>query len=174
MNGSPTRRVPCCTSAVATAPRPLSSFASRTTPEARRVGLAFSSKISACNNTVSRRVSRFSCFFAETGTISTSPPQSVGCKPRPANPCLTLSGFASGLSILLIATIIGTPAALECSTASTVCGITPSSAATTRITISVAFAPRARIIVKASWPGVSRKTTRRSSPGLSGLGTRTL
>src|ERR1051325_8561644 len=36
--------------------------------------------------------------------------------------------------------------------------MTPSSAATTSTTTSVAFAPRARIIVKASWPGVSRKT----------------
>ena len=40
-----------------------------------------------------------------------------------------------------------------------VCGITPSSAATTRITMSVALAPRARIAVKASWPGVSKKVT---------------
>ncbi|CFN68961.1 Uncharacterised protein [Bordetella pertussis] len=43
--------------------------------------------------------------------------------------------------------------------ASRVCGITPSSAATTRMTMSVALAPRARIAVKASWPGVSRKVT---------------
>jgi hypothetical protein len=33
----------------------------------------------------------------------------------------------------------------------------PSSAATTKITISVALAPRARMAVNASWPGVSRK-----------------
>jgi len=38
-------------------------------------------------------------------------------------------------------------------------GITPSSAATTRMTMSVALAPRARIAVKAAWPGVSRKVT---------------
>ena len=43
--------------------------------------------------------------------------------------------------------------------ASTVCGITPSSAATTRTTMSVAFAPRARMAVNAAWPGVSRKVT---------------
>jgi hypothetical protein len=41
--------------------------------------------------------------------------------------------------------------------ASLVCGITPSSAATTRMTMSVACAPRARMAVNASWPGVSRK-----------------
>jgi hypothetical protein len=41
--------------------------------------------------------------------------------------------------------------------ASIVCGITASSAATTRTTISVTCAPRARIDVKAAWPGVSRK-----------------
>ena len=60
------------------------------------------------------------------------------------------SGLAASLSILLMATTIGTPAALACAIASMVCGITPSSAATTKITISVALAPRARIAVKAS------------------------
>ena len=69
----------------------------------------------------------------------------------------TRSGFASGLSILLMATIIGTFAALACWIASTVCGITPSSAATTSTTTSVTLAPRARIEVKAAWPGVSMK-----------------
>ena len=39
--------------------------------------------------------------------------------------------------------------------ASMVWGITPSSAATTRITMSVTWAPRARMAVKAAWPGVS-------------------
>ena len=42
--------------------------------------------------------------------------------------------------------------------ASTVCGMTPSFAATTSTTMSVACAPRARISVNASWPGVSRNT----------------
>jgi hypothetical protein len=39
--------------------------------------------------------------------------------------------------------------------------MTPSSAATTRMTMSVTAAPRARIMVNASWPGVSRNTTLR-------------
>ncbi len=69
----------------------------------------------------------------------------------------TRSGLASGLSILLIATIIGTLAALAWLIASIVCGITPSSAATTRMTMSVTLAPRARIAVNAAWPGVSMK-----------------
>ena len=69
----------------------------------------------------------------------------------------TFCGSASCLSILLIATIIGTLAALAWLMASTVWGITASSAATTSTTISVTFAPRARIEVKAAWPGVSRK-----------------
>jgi hypothetical protein len=41
--------------------------------------------------------------------------------------------------------------------ASIVCGMTPSSAATTRTTMSVTLAPRARMAVKAAWPGVSMK-----------------
>ena len=56
-----------------------------------------------------------------------------------------------------MATTIGTLAARACSMASIVCGMTPSSAATTRTTTSVALAPRARIAVNAAWPGVSRK-----------------
>ncbi len=58
-----------------------------------------------------------------------------------------------------MATMIGTPAALAWLIASAVCGMTPSSAATTRITMSVALAPRARMAVNAAWPGVSRKVT---------------
>ena len=45
--------------------------------------------------------------------------------------------------------------------ASSVCGMTPSSAATTRIATSVTSAPRARIAVNASWPGVSMNVIRR-------------
>ncbi len=55
--------------------------------------------------------------------------------------------------------MIGTFAARAWLIASCVWGITPSSAATTRMTMSVAWAPRARIAVNASWPGVSRNVT---------------
>ena len=58
--------------------------------------------------------------------------------------------------------MIGTSAARAWSMASWVCGMTPSSAATTSTTTSVTLAPRARISVNASCPGVSRKTMRRS------------
>ncbi|SHW14443.1 Uncharacterised protein [Mycobacteroides abscessus subsp. abscessus] len=61
-----------------------------------------------------------------------------------------MAGSAPSLSILLTATTIGTSAACAWLMASTVCGMTPSSAATTRIAISVAFAPRARMAVNAS------------------------
>ena len=88
--------------------------------------------------------------LAETSTNIVSPPHSSGTTPCPERSCLTRSGFASGLSILLSATTIGTLAALAWCIASIVCGITPSSAATTRITMSVSLAPRARIAVNAS------------------------
>ena len=55
-----------------------------------------------------------------------------------------------GTSILFTATTIGTSAARAWFSASIVCGITPSSAATTRMTMSVACAPRARMAVNAS------------------------
>jgi hypothetical protein len=74
-----------------------------------------------------------------------------------------LIALASGLSILLTATTIGTSAARAWLIASTVCGLTPSSAATTSTAMSVTAAPRARIWVNASWPGVSMKVTSRSS-----------
>ncbi len=45
--------------------------------------------------------------------------------------------------------------------ASSVWGITPSSAATTSTAMSVTSAPRARMAVKASWPGVSMKVISR-------------
>ncbi|MNT20813.1 hypothetical protein D3C72_1561300 [compost metagenome] len=69
----------------------------------------------------------------------------------------TFWALAVGLSILLIATMIGTPAALAWLMDSIVCGITLSSAATTRMAMSVAWAPRARMAVNAAWPGVSMK-----------------
>ena len=78
-------------------------------------------------------------------------PRAAGARVR------TFCGSACGLSILLIATMIGTPAALAWLIDSIVCGITLSSAATTRMAMSVACAPRARIAVKAAWPGVSMK-----------------
>ncbi|GIU89507.1 MAG: hypothetical protein KatS3mg010_0606 [Acidimicrobiia bacterium] len=58
--------------------------------------------------------------------------------------------------------MIGTSAARAWLIASTVCGMTPSSAATTRIAMSVTCAPRERIAVNASWPGVSMNVMRRS------------
>ena len=98
--------------------------------------------------------------LAETSTITVSPPHSSGIKPLSESWRFTRSGCASGLSILLMATMIGTPAARACEIASSVCGIMPSSAATTSTTMSVTFAPRARMRVNASWPGVSTNTMR--------------
>ena len=82
-------------------------------------------------------------------------------------PCSTIwvrtrLGSASSLSTLFTATTIGTFAAFAWSSASSVWGITPSSAATTRTAISVTLAPRARIAVNASWPGVSMNVISRS------------
>ncbi len=62
----------------------------------------------------------------------------------------TLVGSAPSLSILLTATTIGTSAAWAWLSASIVCGLTPSSAATTRTAMSVTCAPRARMAVNAS------------------------
>ena len=70
--------------------------------------------------------------------------------PASVSSVLTRSGFASGLSILLSAMMIGTLAAFAWPIASSVWGMTPSSAATTMTAMSVTRAPRARMAVNAS------------------------
>ena len=71
--------------------------------------------------------------------------------------CLTLSGLACGRSTLLMATTMGTPAALAWAMASRVCGMTESSAATTMTAMSVALAPRCRMVVEPRDPGYRGK-----------------
>ena len=144
---SPRDSVPDCTSTVATGPRPLSSRASITRP---RAGAFSGARISACSSTFSSRSSMPWPVLADTPTKGTSPPYSSGTTLCATSSWRTRSGLASGLSILVMATTSGTSAARACEIASIVCGITPSSAATTRITMSVALAPRARIAVKAA------------------------
>ena len=128
-------------------------------PEASASGFAFrpSSSRSATSSTFSSRSSRFCCVFAETSANCVVPPQSSGWRSSCASSPFTRSTLASARSILFTATTIGTSAARACAIDSFVCGMTPSSAATTRTAMSVTFAPRARIAVNASWPGVSRK-----------------
>ena len=154
---SPTRRVPFCTSRVATTPRPFSTCASMTVPKTRPLGLALRSALSATRRMASRSSSSPMPSLAETSTIRVSPPHSSGIRPSSASWRLTSSGRALGLSILLMATTMGTRAARAWSMASRVWGMTPSSAATTNTTMSAPLAPRARNSVKAAWPGVSRK-----------------
>ena len=147
---SPDFKVPFCTRSVATGPLPLSSLASTTVPLASLSGLALSSLTSATRRMFSRSSSIPIPVFAETGTAITSPPHSSTTRDCSVSCCLTLSGSAPSLSILLIATIIETPAAFAWLIDSIVCGMIPSSAATTRIAISVTFAPLALMAVKAS------------------------
>ena len=154
---SPTLSVPFWTNNEADGPRDLSNSASITVPTAFFSGLAFNSCTSEVNTIISNKSSIPSPLNAESGTKIVSPPQSSGIKPYSVNSCITRSGFEVGLSILFTATIVGTSASLAWFIASIVWGITPSSAATTKIVISVTWAPRARIVVKAAWPGVSRK-----------------
>ena len=150
--------VPLSTSRDAIGPLALSSLASSTVPIASLSGLAFSSSTSACSKIISSRLVMPSPVFADTGTLMTSPPQSSTRTPFSARSFLTISGFAPGLSILLMATMIGTPAAFAWLMDSMVCGLTLSSAATTSTAMSVACAPLALMAVNASCPGVSRNT----------------
>ena len=156
-SASPTCSVPRWIRMLTTGPRPGSSLDSITVPEASASRLARSSSRSVTTWIVSSSSSRPWRVFALTSTNSVSPPQSEGCSPCWAISVRTRSGWAPSLSTLLTATTIGTSAARAWSIASSVCGLTPSSAATTITARSVTRAPRARIAVNASWPGVSRK-----------------
>ena len=108
---SPTFNVPFCTSTVATGPRPLSSSASITIPLALRFGFAFNSCTSAVKRIISSKSSIPSFVCADTGTKMVEPPQSSGISSYSVSSCFTFSILALGLSILLTATIISTPAA---------------------------------------------------------------
>ncbi len=88
--------------------------------------------------------------LAETSTNIVSPPYSSAIRLYSVSCWRTFWGLAPSTSILLTATTIGTSAAWAWLSASTVCGMTPSSAATTRIAMSVTLAPRARMAVNAS------------------------
>ena len=86
--------------------------ASTTAPVAYLLGFALYSCISATNNIFSNNLSTPSPLLADILLTIISPPHSSGVNPFSTKPDITLSILASSLSILLIATIIGTSAAL--------------------------------------------------------------
>jgi len=83
--------------------------------------------------------------FAEIGKQITSPPNSSGINPYADKSNITDSTSASGLSILLIATIKGMCICLAKLITSIVCYWMDSTAEITRIIMSVTFAPLALI-----------------------------
>ena len=157
INGVPMLKVPFWIKTVATGPNPLSNLESITIPLQSISWFAFRSNTSASSKIASIKSSIPSPVWADVCTDWILPPQSSTKTSFSDNSLLTMSGLAPCLSILLIATTIGTSAAFAWLIASIVWGITLSSAATTRITISVDWAPLALIAVKASCPGVSKK-----------------
>src|SRR5256885_957936 len=76
MIGSPMRSVPFFTSTVATAPRPFSTLASITTPEASPLRGALSSSTSACSRIASSSLSTPAPVRADTLTNMFCPPHS--------------------------------------------------------------------------------------------------
>ena len=126
MKSSPTLQRAVLTSTVATGPLPGSSCASTTAPVARRFGFAFRSRISACSRIWSSSDCRCPVpFFAEISLESDGTAEFLEHDAVLKQILLHLaSDWQPGRSILLIATIIGTPAFLACEIASIVCGIT--------------------------------------------------
>ena len=119
-------------------------------PVALRLGLALRSSISASSSTLSSRSFTPSPFLALISWHWYLPPHSSTSRFICDRSSRILSGFAPGLSILLMANTIGTPAACAWAIASLVVGMTEASAAMMIITISVTCAPRARMAVNAS------------------------
>mmetsp|Transcript_23565 Transcript_23565/g.58162 ORF Transcript_23565/g.58162 Transcript_23565/m.58162 type:complete len:362 (+) Transcript_23565:543-1628(+) len=154
---SPFLSCPRVTMREATGPRLLSLRASTTKPSPGPSGGARSSIISERSSTLSSSLSTLSPVSPETLTCCTSPPSSSTTTPCIASSDSTNPGSALGRSHLLTAMMRGTCAVRACWITSIVCGCTPSTAETTRITISVAFAPRSRMALKAWCPGVSTK-----------------
>ena len=128
---------------------------SKTTPVAFDSKSVFKSKISAWREIASINLSKFNFVLADISTINVSPDKSSAINSCSKSWFLIFWGSASGRSHLLIATTIGTFAAFAWFIDSTVWGFTPSSAATTKTTISVNLDPLALISVNAAWPGVS-------------------
>ena len=147
---SPLFKVPVVTMIVATGPLPTSILDSNTIPVALDSKSVFKSNISACKIIASTNLSKFILVVAEISTIKVSPDKSSAISSCSSNWFLIFCGSASGKSHLLIATTIGTFAALACFIDSTVCGLTPSSAATTNTTTSVNLEPLALISVNAA------------------------
>ena len=154
---SPFLRVPAVIITFAIGPLPTSILDSKTIPFASVSKSVFKSKSSAWRTTLSTNLSKFCLVLVDISTIRVSPDRSSAISSYSNNWFFIFCGSASGKSHLFIATTIGTFAAFACLIDSIVCGFTPSSAATTKITKSVSFDPLALISVKAAWPGVSMK-----------------
>ena len=147
-------------------PRRESRLVSKTMPSPGFWGSALNSFTSASNSIKSSSCSTFVPCFAEISTDGILPPHDSTSASCSANSFFTFSGLDPGTSILFIATMKGIFDFLMCSITSMVWGLTPSSAATTKIAMSAALAPRALNFENASWPGVSKNVIFRACPEL--------
>ena len=117
---SPFFNFPLAIRTVDTGPFPLSIFDSITTPVAKSEIEALRSSSSDCNKIFSLSLSKFIFFNADTSTNKVSPLRSSATSSYLIRSFLIFVIFLLGKSHLLIATIIGTFAALACLIASTV------------------------------------------------------
>ena len=135
---------------VAVGPRPVSICDSTITPCAPHFGFALRSRTSACSKMDSMSSFMPVPLSAETALVIVSPPQSSGVMLRCCICCLTRSMLAPLASTLLIAQTIAVACFCANFKASSVCGMNPSSAATTSTATSVTLAPRSRIFANAA------------------------
>ena len=109
-----------------------------TVPRARPGGVALQLlEVGDQQDRLEQRVEVRPCLRRHVDELVRRRPTRTGTMPCSTICVRTRCGSASSLSTLLTATTIGTPAAFAWSSASIVCGITPSSAATTSTAMSV-------------------------------------
>mmetsp|Transcript_27797 Transcript_27797/g.90959 ORF Transcript_27797/g.90959 Transcript_27797/m.90959 type:complete len:371 (+) Transcript_27797:473-1585(+) len=147
---SPTLSSPLWRRTLASTPCPRSTRASTTVPTPAPSCWTARSSISASRRSASSSSRKPCPFTAATSTHCTVPPTSSSSTPSATSACRTRCGCAVGRSHLVTAITTGTCAARACASASRVCGMTPSSAATTTTATSVTAAPRARIALNAA------------------------
>lgn len=162
-SSSPIRTRPAKAVPVTTTPAPVTlkarSMARRKWPLSLRAAVRAASSISAA-----RRASMPSPRMLETGKIGA--PASAPAASRFSICCSTsVMRAGSTRSILVSATSARRmPSNSTMARCSRVCGITPSSAATTSSTQSMPLAPASMLCTKRSWPGTSIKPVRLPSP----------
>ena len=155
-SSSPTTTCPACTLPVATVPVP-PSVKARSTASRKAGPLCCGRGAAACCSRCSRSAGTPSPLGAATSNTG-APASAVGASSACTWACTSARRVASTRSVLVMATVPSRrPSRLATARCSCVCGITPSSAATSSSRWSMPVAPASMVCSSRSWPGTSTK-----------------